>query len=263
MPTVTGTNGDPIHYNVTGAGPNIFLGYPFTASQGNADGLPVDLRADVVEPLSQRFRVITADYPRGIGETTPVRAHLLTIDNVAREIELIADAAGADSFAWWGYSWGALVGLYLACMTSRLTCLVTGGWPPLAPLFSEMLDMCRGMEAELSRAAGVPGEVVESVAGFRMFYEDLVGRDWGPTQISALSLPRLTYVGDKDLVSQGGIDLPVTSLWMTQRAELDRLGWRTHLVEGDFGHDAVIEASHLVLPVITTFLASALDATSA
>jgi len=263
MPTVAGTNGDPIHYDVTGAGPNVFLGYPFTASQGNADGLPVDLRAAVVQPLSQRFRVITADYPRGIGETTPVRAHLLTIDNVAREIELIADAAGADSFAWWGYSWGALVGLYLACMTPRLTCLVTGGWPPLAPLFADMLDMCRGMEEELFQAEGVPSGVVESVAGFRMFYEDLVRHDWGPQQISALSLPRLTYVGDKDVVSQGGIDLPVTNLWMAQRADLDRLGWRTHLVEGNFDHDGVIEAPDQVLPVVTTFLASALESTTA
>ena len=259
MPTVAGANGDPIHYNVTGAGPNIFLGYPFTASPGNADGLPVNLREAVVKPLSQRFRVITADYPRGIGQTAPVQPHMLTIDHVASELELVADAAGADTFAWWGYSWGGIVGLYLACTSPRLTSLVVGGWPPLAPLFSAMLNMCRGVEEELSNAEGVPSDVIESVASFRLFYEDLAGRGWGPQQISTLSLPRLTYVGDKDLIRQGGTELPVTSLWMKERAHLDRLGWRTHLIEGGLNHEGVIEAPDRVLPLVTKFLMSTLD----
>lgn len=262
MPTVAGENGDLIHYDVMGVGPNIFLGYPFTASPGNAAGLPLDLREAVVKPLSQRFRIVTADYPRGIGETSSAKPRMMTVDNVASEIELVADAAGADNFAWWGYSWGAIVGLYLACTSSRLTCLVAGGWPPLAPLFSVMVEMCRGAEEELSSAEGLPDDVLESVTGFRLFYEDIVARGWGPRQIIGLSLPRLTYVGDKDVVRQGGVELPVTNLWTEQRAHLDRLGWRTHLVDGDLTHDDVIEAPDRVLPLVTTFLVSTLDSAS-
>ncbi len=38
---------------------------------------------------------------------------------VCADILAVADAAGADRFAWYGYSWGGVVGLQLAARKER------------------------------------------------------------------------------------------------------------------------------------------------
>ena len=55
----------------------------------------------------------------------------------------MASAAGFDSFAYWGYSWGAAVGLQLAARTQRITALVLGGWPPLGAPYDAILQATR------------------------------------------------------------------------------------------------------------------------
>jgi pimeloyl-ACP methyl ester carboxylesterase len=47
----------------------------------------------------------------------------VTADRVCADIRAVADAAGAERFAWYGFSWGAVVGLQRAVRTSRLTAL--------------------------------------------------------------------------------------------------------------------------------------------
>jgi len=55
------------------------------------------------------------------------------------DILAVADAAGVDRFAWFGFSFGGVVGLQLASRTNRLSALVCGGWPPLGGQYAETL----------------------------------------------------------------------------------------------------------------------------
>src|SRR5262245_44453114 len=87
------------------------------------------------------LRVITADYEGHL--TDHPNSHSLTADAVAYDLLAIADAAGVDRFAYYGYSWLALSGLQLALRTNRLWALAMGGYPPLGGPYSAMLAVTR------------------------------------------------------------------------------------------------------------------------
>ena len=55
-------------------------------------------------PPHQQHRVILPD-------DSPGRVEPFTADGVCADILAIADAAGVERFAWYGFSWGAVVGL--------------------------------------------------------------------------------------------------------------------------------------------------------
>src|SRR4051812_45923393 len=140
MPISAGVNGDDIHYDVFGHvdGPWLMLGYPFAGSGlESIDSLP----SAFLGQLSDRFRVIVVDYPRGVGRSAPPAPEMTMADNVCAELLGVATAAGADRFAYWGYSWGGVVGLQIACRTDRLTALVIGGWPPIGGPYNDMRAM--------------------------------------------------------------------------------------------------------------------------
>lgn len=65
------------------------------------------------------------------------------------------DPVGRDgrrhSFTWYGFSFGAVVGLQLAARTDRLTGLICGGWPPLGAQYAETLAF---VEAQVAK--GLP-----------------------------------------------------------------------------------------------------------
>lgn len=62
---------------------------------------------------------MAADYEGQL--TAHPKPETLTAANVAADLLAIADAAGADRFAYYGYSWLALAGFQLALRTDRLT----------------------------------------------------------------------------------------------------------------------------------------------
>lgn len=70
------------------------------------------LRKGYLDRLTDRYRVIVMDYP----PTGPDAARAVDSfdpNRVCADILAVADAAGADRFAWFGYSWGGVVGLQL------------------------------------------------------------------------------------------------------------------------------------------------------
>ena len=254
MKWASGADDSRIAYDVVGEGPALFLGYPFTASAGNGAGAPADRRERFVEPLAERFQVVVADYPRGVGRTPDVRASLMTRDTVVDDMLAVADAADVEHFAWWGYSWGAINGLSLATRSGRITALVVGGWPPLATDFTPLQAMSAGAEQAMAELEGVPPEQRELVAGFRVFYDDVISHGWPTTELRALAMPRLCYVGDADVVAQGGVELEVTRPFLESQEELRALGWETVVLSGGLDHvDAMISADAIV-PVVTEFL---------
>ena len=84
------------------------------------------------------------------------RPDTLTPDALAADALAIADAAGAATFAWYGYSWLALTGLQVALRTDRLWALAMGGYPPLDGPYAAMLDVTRAAHALSVAAAAAP-----------------------------------------------------------------------------------------------------------
>jgi pimeloyl-ACP methyl ester carboxylesterase len=87
------------------------------------------LGRSLIDGLSDAFQVVAFDYE---GQVLQVpKPDTLTPANLAGDLLAVADAAGADRFAYYGYSWLALAGLQLAIRTDRLAALVMGGLPPI------------------------------------------------------------------------------------------------------------------------------------
>src|SRR5712671_4986495 len=95
-----------IYFETSGQGLPLILGYPITASE--VDGNPgLVVTRGYLERLTDRYRVVVMDYP-SLGKSEPIPAGELTVDRVCIDLLRVADAAGVDRFAWWGYSWGGV-----------------------------------------------------------------------------------------------------------------------------------------------------------
>ena len=140
-------DGSIIPVTIHGEGPALLLPArlePFEPAEAETMrqwGGDPDLGPSLVRGLSGSNRVIVADY-EGHRMAHPA-AETLTPDNLAADLLAIADAAGADVFGYYGYSWLALSGLQLALRTDRLRALAMGGFPPLDGPYQSMLAVTR------------------------------------------------------------------------------------------------------------------------
>src|SRR5258708_20367483 len=91
----------------------------------------------LIKGLRDAFRVVAFAY-EGQCLRRP-KPETLTPANAASDLLAVADAVGAHRFAYYGYSWLALIGLQLAIRTDRLSALIMGGFPPLNGPYEEML----------------------------------------------------------------------------------------------------------------------------
>ena len=222
-----------ISYQSFGSGPVLFLS-PFRATPQS--DVTSALRQAYLERLSDQYRVIVMDLPpAGSGGEAAKAATSFTPDWVCEAILAVADQAGAEHFAWYGYSWGGVVGLQLAARTDRLTALVCGGWAPLGAPYSDMHRI--SLQAEES--------VPDMLPFMSSFYRELV--DWPERQmVSALTCPRMTFGGGEDTLGNVG------ALLAEHREELERLGWQVRLVDGA-RHD-LFRSADIVVPIIRQFL---------
>ncbi|MGV9778506.1 alpha/beta fold hydrolase [Streptosporangium sp. NPDC003464] len=136
-------DGTTVDVEVHGTGPTLLLPVnPRPIEGAQADemrkwGTDPALGRSLIEGLSDAFQVAAFDYEGHVlGNPRP---DTLTPANVAADLLAVADAVGADRFAYYGYSWLALSGLQLAIRTDRLSALVMGGFPPLDGPYEEML----------------------------------------------------------------------------------------------------------------------------
>src|SRR2546421_8414367 len=143
MPQVILHDGSTIEIEVAGSGPTLLL--PVNpqpvigpqAEQMRQYGTDPALGQSLIKGLSDAFRVVAFDY-EGQCLRRP-KPDTLTPANTANDLLAVADATGADRFAYYGYSWLAMIGLQLAIGTDRLWALVLGGFPPLNGPYEEML----------------------------------------------------------------------------------------------------------------------------
>src|SRR5713101_1448796 len=143
MPEAKLHDGSTIEIEVHGTGPTLLL--PVNpqpvigpqAEQMRQYGTDPALGQSLIKELSDAFRVVAFDY-EGQCLRRP-KPDTLTPANTANDLLAVADAAGADRFAYYGYSWLAMVGLQLAIRTDRLLALIMGGYPPINGPYAEML----------------------------------------------------------------------------------------------------------------------------
>jgi pimeloyl-ACP methyl ester carboxylesterase len=190
----------------------------------------------LVEQLSDRYRLIMFEYP---GDPKP---QTLTVENVTADLLAIADAAGADQFAWCGYSWTGIVGLHLAFASGRLTALICGGWPPVGGPYDRMLEI-------VSTPLDIPSgsHTARTMQQFKTFYEPLQGFD-DETPQSRITCPRLCVASAADNIYDTGVGPTIVS----ERERLERLGWDVELVDG-LEHMAVLEPD-VFIPIICSWL---------
>ena len=150
-------DGSTIAVEVQGRGPTVLLPVNPEPVQGpEAEelrkwGADPALGRTLVDGLSDAFQVVAFDYEGHVLQVP--KPDTLTPANVAADLLAVADAAGADRFAYYGYSWLALAGLQLAIRTDRVAALVMGGFPPIDGPYAQMLQVTTATHAMASSAS--------------------------------------------------------------------------------------------------------------
>jgi pimeloyl-ACP methyl ester carboxylesterase len=287
-------DGSAIEVQVHGEGPALLLPVnPRPVEGPQADelrrwGNDPALGRSLIDGLKDAFRVVAFDYEGHVLQVP--KPDTLTPDNIAGDFLAVADATGAERFAWYGYSWLALAGLQLAIRTDRLTALGMGAWPPLGGPYAEMLRVTiatHDLASEPSSArqgtaedatappASEPAsspeeldwstvEVTLSEPQTRQFvtlYQALQGFDERAV-LPRLSCPRLCFVGSADEIDYGqrwgGVHISIAGPVVQRRAELEALGWQVQVLDG-LDHTQAMQAA-TVLPVLRPWLDATLVA---
>jgi pimeloyl-ACP methyl ester carboxylesterase len=266
-------DGSTIEIEMDGAGPTLQIPVnpqPVTgplAEQMRQFGADPALGQSLIKGLSDVFRVVAFDY-EGHCLRTP-KPDSLTPANIASDLLAVADAAGADQFAYYGYSWLALIGLQLAIRTDRLSALIMGGFPPLNGPYEEMLSVTMATYEMASGQRPMPptGEsewsemslTSDQTRQFVTLYKALHGFDDRAVQ-AQLTCPRLCFVGSKDEIqypdSWGNVFVSLANPIVQEQAQLSDLGWDVQVLDG-LDHIKAMQAKQ-VLPILRPWLISKL-----
>ena len=115
-----------VRYESHGRGPIVIVGPPITASKSGASDPMAGLRQGYIDRLTDRYRVIVLDYPPTGADAAAV-VDSFDPDRVCTDVLSVADAAGGDGFARYGYSWSGDGAHQIAATPLRLRVLVSGG----------------------------------------------------------------------------------------------------------------------------------------
>lgn len=273
MPEAKLHDGSTIDIEVHGAGPTLLLPVnpqPVTgpqAEQMRQYGTDPALGQSLIKGLSDAFRVVAFDY-EGQCLRTP-KPDTLTPANVASDLLAVADAAGAHRFAYYGYSWLALIGLQIAIRTDHLSALIMGGFPPLNGPYEEMFrvtiatyEMASGERATPSADESEWSGMALSRDQTRQFvtlYQALQDFDDRAAQ-AQITCPRLCFVGSADEIqydkSWGNVHVSLAGPIRRERAHLEDLGWDVRVLDG-LDHIQTMQARQ-VLPILRPWLVSKL-----
>lgn len=273
-------DGSEIEMVIRGRGPFLLIPVNPTPVEGPAaeqmsqwGGDPA-LGASLMEGLEDLVTVVAFDYEGHVLEVP--KPDTLTPENIASDFLAVADAAGADAFAFYGYSWLALSGLQLAIRTDRLSALMMGGFPPLGGPYDEMLEVTAATHRMAAAAETKrppledpvePGdwssvEVAMSEPQTRQFvtlYQSLSSFD-DRAALPRLDCPRMCFAGSEDEIDYderwGDVHVSMAGPVRDHRDELEAAGWTVKLLDG-MDHLQAMQAAN-VLPVLRPWLAAAL-----
>ena len=276
MPTATLADGSTIDIQVEGTGPALLLPVdPVPVEGPQAEelrrwGADPALGRSMIDGLRDVATVVAFGYEAHLLRTP--RPDTLTPDEVVADLIAIADAVGASTFAYYGYSWLAMVGLQLAIRTERLRALAMGGYPPIDGPYDEMLRVTVATHRQAVAPDPSPdpsgtdpdgfdwdtAEVGLSEGQTRQFvtlYEALRGFDDRAIQ-ERISIPRLCFVGAADRIEYGerwgGVVVDLADPVARNQVALEALGWEVVVLEGR-DHMQAMLATH-ALPVLRPWL---------
>src|SRR5215472_1988197 len=270
MTNATLHDGSTIEIEVHGSGPTLLLPVnPRAVTGPQAEvmrqyGADPALGLSLIQGLSDTFRVVAFDY-EGQCLRLP-KPDTLTPANIASDLLAVADAAEAERFAYYGYSWLAMIGLQLAIRTDRLSALVMGGFPPLNGPYQEMLivttatyEMAIGTRATPSADESEWSGMTLSRDQTRQFvtlYQALQGFDDRAAQ-AQISCPRLCFVGSADEIQYdqhwGNVCVSLADPIVQGQAQLSDLGWDVRVLDG-LDHIQAMQAKQVV-PILHSWLA--------
>lgn len=279
MKTIVATlhDGAKIDVEISGSGPAILLPVNPIALTGEAAeakqkwGVDPALGRNFIDGLNDTLTVIAFDY-EGFRMQHPA-AETLTPDNIVKDFLTIADAAGAEKFAYYGYSWLALCALQLGIRTDRLWALIMGAYPPIDGPYKEMWVVTKATyemalhpekqdwpvaqksddeydwdSAELSLSG-------EQTKQFFTLYNALQDFDDRAVQ-DKLTCPRLCFVGsnDKQEYSEkwGGVTVDMATPLIKKADELRKYGWDVEALD-ELDHISAMQPTN-ALPVIKQWL---------
>ncbi|WP_158880369.1 alpha/beta fold hydrolase [Amycolatopsis anabasis] len=278
MPEAKLHDGTTLEVTVSGSGPTVLLPVDPEPDEGpqaeqmRQFGADPALGRSLIDGLRDAFRVVAFDYQGHV--LREPKPDTLTPDAVAADLLAVADAAGADRFAYYGYSWLALSGLQLAIRTGRLWALAMGGFPPLGGPYAEMLRVTTATHGMSGATPSTPAAPEPAPAAdefdwssvevtmtepqtrqFVTFYQALQGFDDRAAR-ARIGCPRLCFAGSADTIAYderwGGVTVDIAGAITTHRRELEELGWDVRVLDG-LDHTKAMQAAH-VLPILRPWL---------
>lgn len=275
MTTAMLHDGSQIAIEKRGEGPFLLIPVNPTPVQGPAAeemlqwGADPALGRSLIDGLEDVFTVVAFDYEGHVLETP--KPDSLTPDNVSADILAVAEAADADEFAYYGYSWLAVSGLQMAIRTDRPSALIMGGFPPIGGPYAEMLEVTAATHqmASVADPSGSPDVAIEpgdwssvevtmpepQARQFLTLYRSLQSFD-DRSSLPLVSCPRLCFAGSDDEIDYderwGGVQVDMAGPLRDHRGELESAGWTVCMLEG-LDHTEAMQASN-VLPVIRPWL---------
>ena len=213
-----------VWFELAGSGVPLLIGLPLMASHAHIFGVAAQPMYDgFVTALADVYRVCTIDYP-SIGRSDDIPPEALTADRVCADLLSVADAAGFDRFAYFGYSWSGAVGLQLAARTERLLALAIGGWPPLDGPFEGIAAAARDRIGKVEPSAMMVLRSADQYRQSSTFYESLAGWD-DRVQTPRIGCPGFVLFGGEGDLIEAGHDVPIATRIRASRSELEDLGW--------------------------------------
>ncbi|MBA2682669.1 MAG: alpha/beta fold hydrolase [Ktedonobacteraceae bacterium] len=266
-------DGSTIEIEVDGEGPALLLPVNplpvegLLAEQMRQYGNDPALGQSLIKGLRDTFRVIAFDY-EGQCQRIP-KPDTLTPAKAANDLLAVADAAGAERFTYYGYSWLAMIGLQLALRTDRLSALVMGGFPPLNGPYKEMLKVTTVAHEMASTPQTSQIEDEDEWSGislssdqtrqFVILYQGLQTFDDQAAQ-AQITCPRLCFVGSADEIQYGkrwgDVLVSLAGPVVSEQAHLEDLGWDVRVLDG-LDHIQAMQARQVV-PILRSWLTSKL-----
>jgi pimeloyl-ACP methyl ester carboxylesterase len=230
--------------------------------------------ADHVDALAARWRVITLDL-RGHGDSDgPVDPSTYSLDRLARDVEAVADAFGADRFRLLGHSMGGMVARRVVLdhpeRVDALVMMSTAAGPP-AGLDPELVDFGAALALDdwaalsqmLDQVAPLRTPAYERLVAEREGFADFIAWKWSrvaPPMWAALApqiarepvdLERVRGVQCPTLVVVGDLD---HGFYAASLALADAVPGSRLAVIGDAGHHPQFEQPDAWLDAVVSFL---------